>query len=195
MKIFIIFFLPFVLCLLAACGRDQEQAETDIAIKVNTSNNDTVIVQQINETEKAKTDAELIEEAAIKTLEISRDFFRNMKTNDSIKMANREKMFAYQIGFAINDKDEVFDLFNKLADTKDIYVLKQSRKDYFVIKYEGKGEKELNDSLLHFEKQIGQDAKVINLMTLCSKKEKLMLGEKLTKRKEDAEIACLVCDR
>lgn len=193
MKIF--FRALLLLVILFSIGCDDEPKKTNVSISVETNHNDTIIVEEVTEPEKTKTDAELIEEAAIKTLEISSVFFRKMKTNDSIKMANREKMFAYQIGFAISDKDEVFDLFNKLEDTKDIYVLKQSRKDYFIIKYEGKGEKELKDSLLLFEKQIGQDAKVVNLMTLCSKNEKLMVGEKLTKRKDDTEIPCLVCDR
>ncbi len=194
MKIFIIFFLPFVLCLLVACGSNSEQSETDIAIKVSTSNNDTVIVQQLSDSEKTKSKEEIYAELAVKGLEFGRDVFKNMKTNDSIKMANREKIYAYQIGLAISDKDVVFDLYSKLANTDDIYVLK-SRKDYFIIKYDGNGEKELNDSLLGFKKMFGQNVSVVNLMDLYSKNRKLVRGENLTKRTDDTKIQCLVCDK
>lgn len=182
--------------ILSSCSDFDEEKQSEVSINIESSNNDTVIVQQVNETSiQPKTQEEIIEDAVIKTIALSIDYFKNMKVNDSIKMASREKMFAYQIGFAINDKDELFEQFKKLDDKENIYVLKQSRNDYFLIKYSGKGEKELLDSLQLFENSINQDVKVINMMELCSKNKKLVRGEKLTKRKEVSEIPCLVCDK
>lgn len=145
-----------------------------------------------------KTDEEKIELAVNTAIDIRQLVVKRIQTNDSIRMANREKMYAYQIGMPFSDLDEVFEEFNKFDNTEDFYVLKKSKRDYYLIKYDGKTEGELRDALSDFKNQLPADAngtaKIINLMSLCSKREKLVVGEKLTKRKIDTEIPCLICN-
>lgn len=144
---------------------------------------------------KPKTDEELAKELVTIGIDFTKTVIKTMKINDSIKMANREQMYAYRIGFPISSEEQVFELYNQLTDQKDIYVLKESKKDYHLIKYEGKSKLELESTQEEFKKQIGQDISVINIMSLCSKNKKLMRGDNLAKRKEEVEIPCLICDK
>lgn len=132
------------------------------------------------------------------TVDITKTVIKTLKVNDSIRVANREQMYAYQIGLPIKNKDDVFEEYGKLENTESVYVLKKGRKEYYLIKYEGKSKDELSAGLEDYRKSIPSDlsggAKVINMMNLCSKREKLMIGESLTKRKENEEIRCLICD-
>jgi|JI10StandDraft_1071094.scaffolds.fasta_scaffold10559_9 hypothetical protein len=144
---------------------------------------------------KPKTDAEIAKEIVTAGIDLTKTVIKTMKINDSIKTANREQMYGYRIGFPISSEEQVFEVYNKLTDRKDIYVLKESKKDYHLIKYEGKSKQELENAKEEFEKLIGQDASVINIMSLCSKNKKLMRGDNLAKRKEDVEIPCLICDK
>ena len=58
--------------------------------------------------------------------------------------------------------------------------------------------KEMNDSIDSFKNKLPTEIstviKTINLTSLCSKREKLMRGEDLTKRKQDQELPCLICN-
>jgi hypothetical protein len=128
------------------------------------------------------------------------DAIETKKLKDSIRVANKEKMYAYQIGLQITDKDELFESFNKLSEAgvSNLYVLKKGKNDFILVKYEAKPENELKDSLDAFKLRISsihnEKVDVINLMSECDKKEIIKKGEKLTKRKEDSEIPCLICD-
>lgn len=174
---------------------------------IDQDNNNVVVTEEIKQTpsndEEAseeipeKTDAEMIAEAIPVAIDLTKTVIKNIKINDSIKMANREQMFAYQIGLPIRHIDEVFEAYKKLDNTESVYVMEKSRKEYYLIKYEGKSENELDNGLGTFNSElpieIAGKAKVINLMNLCSRREKLTVGENIEKRKEDVELPCLIC--
>jgi hypothetical protein len=167
---------------------------------------DSIVVQSEPAPEQSESSTEsttssnekIAKEVINATVDLTKTVIKTLKVNDSIRVANREQMYAYQIGLPIKDKDDVFEEYGKLENTESVYVLKKARKEYYLIKYEGKTKDELSAGLDDYRKSIPSDlsggAKVINVMSLCSKREKLMVGESLTKRKENEEIPCLICD-
>ncbi len=148
--------------------------------------------------ETTSSNEKIAKEVISATVDLTKTVIKTLKVNDSIRIANREQMYAYQIGLPIKDKDEVFEEYAKLDNTEAVYVLKKSRKEFYLLKYEGKTKEELNQGLEDYKNSISPDlsgsAKVINVMSLCSKREKLMVGDPLTKRKEKEEIPCLICN-
>jgi hypothetical protein len=166
---------------------------------------DSVVVQSEPTPEQTESSTEsttssnekIAKEVINATVDLTKTVIKTLKVNDSIRVANREQMYAYQIGLPIRDEDEVFEEYSKLENTESVYVLKKGRKEFYILKYEGKTNKELSDGLEEYQKSIPSGlsggAKVINVMNLCSKRDKLMVGESLTKRKENKEIPCLIC--
>lgn len=149
---------------------------------------------------KEKSDEEIIKETVQALVTISENVIKNKKEKDSIRIANREQLYAYRIGLPINDIDEVFEAYKTLGETDNIYVLKQTKRDYYLVYYDGSGKQQLEDSLESFKTKLpdiyNNDISVINIIDLCAKsKEKLMVGEKLTKRKEEVQIPCLTCEK
>jgi len=144
-----------------------------------------------------KSNEELIAEVAIAGIDIGKTVIKNMKVNDSIRLANREQMFAYKIGLPISNEDALFEAYKSLGNMESVFVLEKSRKEFYLIKYEGKTEEELSGSLDEFKALIppgiSGSVTIINLMSLCSKRDKLMVGEAIKKRKEDIELPCLIC--
>jgi len=160
--------------------------------------------QEPQATEETKTDepqnpdVETAKEVIDVTLEVGKVFIKNLKTNDSIKMSKREKMYAYQIGLPIRHERDLFEEYKKLYDVESVFILKKSRKDHYIVKYEGKSKEELEAGLENFKNDLPPEivggVKIINMGIFCSKREKLMVGEKITKRKEETELPCLICD-
>jgi hypothetical protein len=153
-----------------------------------------------NENQNKNNDVENLLKAGEMIASLADDAIESKRVKDSIRLANKEKMFAYQIGFEITDKDELFKTYNKLteAGVSNLYALKQGKEDFILVKYEAKSETELRDSLNSFKQTIAgvhsEKIEVINLMSKCDKKEIVKKGENISKRKEDYEIPCLICD-
>jgi hypothetical protein len=149
---------------------------------------------KVEMTEDAQTAIAIID----KVVGLGKGAIKKMKIKDSISMANREKMYAYQIGLPVRHEDDIIDEYNKLTNAEDVYVFKKGRREYLMIKFEGKTEKELNDSLESYKNQLPVEivgsAKIINLMSICSRKETLVIGEKIKKNKKSNEVPCLICD-
>jgi hypothetical protein len=149
---------------------------------------------------ETKTDAEVIKEGIQEGIELGKDLIKQFKTNDSIREAERERIYGYRIGFPIKDVDEVFEIYKQFENTEHIYVLKQSHKEYYLFYSNGGTEKQLSDSLQSFRAQLPEGLRehviVMNMTKLCTNsKEKIMMGANLSKRKEDFEIPCLICDK
>ncbi len=143
-----------------------------------------------------KTDAEIALEAGVFATNVALELIEQQKIKNSNREANREKMYAYQIGMQMKEKD-AFKAYNDLVDSKvpSIYVFKAGRKEYYIVKFEAKGEEELKTSYGDFKSQLGANGteglKVINLMDFCTKRE--------TVAKDDVSeggivIECLTCN-
>lgn len=168
--------------------------------------NDSVVVEPsvVNQDTESSTESttssneKIAKEVLDATVDLTKTVIKTLKVNDSIRVANREQMYAYQIGLPIRHEDEVFEEYAKLENTEAVCVLKRSRKEFYLLKYEGKTKEELSEGLEAYKKSISSDlsggARVINVMSLCPKREKLMKGRNLSKRKEQEEIPCLICN-
>lgn len=196
MKTIYITYLLLLALLFTSCCSDQPPKDEILPVTMGVE----TAPEPNDNTNTEKSSEEIIKEAVEASIETTKDVIKNLKKNDSIRFANREDVYAYRLGLPIRDEDEVFELYKTLYEIENIYVVKQSRKDYYLVYYNGNSEKQLNDSLEVFKAtlpdQIRNEIVVLNLMELCTKsKQKLMRGEKLTKRREEAEIPCLICDK
>lgn len=186
--------ISVVLILFVIGCDDSVENKSDISA---TNNVTEVNVVQDSDTTKA---AKLIAETTEALITLGENIIKNHKVKDSIRSAEREKLYGYRIGLPISDKDEVFEAYNKLNATENIYALKQTRQDYFLVYYNGFSKEQLEDSLetyrLKLPSEFKNTLKVINIMDLCSNsKQNLMVDEKLSKRKSETEIPCLICDK
>lgn len=186
----------------SACVNEPPKQDTAVIVKdadgTETEQNQIGSTAETTENEQSDKDLEAVKEAVNTTIDLGKAFIKNLKVNDSIKMSHREKMFAYQIGLPIRHERDIFEEYKKLYDVESVYILKISRKDHYIIKYEGKTEEDLQNELADFKSQLPAEitggVKIINLARLCSKRDNLKIGEKITRRKENTELPCLICD-
>ncbi len=159
--------------------------------------NEVVTQESQNTEENNEVNEEIAKEAIGAAVDITKFLITNLKKNDSIRVANREKMFGYQIGFKIKHANDVLAMYEKIPDKTGVFIIKASRKHYYLVKYEGKSREELVDKLDDYNNTIPLElgrAGVINLNTLCSRREKLTRDEDLDSRQEGVSIPCLICD-
>lgn len=131
-------------------------------------------------------------------LKVSDKWAYNHSRKDSIRMANREQFWVYQIGTPKKNTDELWETLKTLSDIPYLYIFKESRKSYYIVKDDGYTKEVLNDSLAQFKSRIdstGSRLKIIDLMTFCSKREKIKEGDKIKEKKGDIEVRCYVCDK
>lgn len=104
-----------------------------------------------------KTDEELIFEGANILLNTTKDLIEQQRIKDSINKANREKMFAFQIGLKYREKDAI-KVYQKMLDENisNLYIFKAARKEYYLIRFEAKGEEELKRDYGNFIATIGE---------------------------------------
>lgn len=142
-----------------------------------------------------KTDAEILLAGGELLANVTLNLIERQRIKDSINSANKEKMYAYFIGVKMKEK-QALKAYNELrAKTPSIYVFKAGRKEYYIIKFEAKGEEELTASLDDFKTQLGENGtegvKVMNLTDFCSKRETIT---KDNMSEDDIEIKCLKCN-
>lgn len=143
-----------------------------------------------------KTDEELIFEGANILLNTTKDLIEQQRIKDSINRANREKMYAFQIGLKYREKDAL-KAYQELADANvsSLYVFKAARKEYYIVCFEAKGEEELKRDYGNFITSLGDNGtegvKIVNLMEFCSKKETV---SRYDVDEKENEIKCLTCN-
>lgn len=180
----------------------------DQAIESNSTNFDQVETIELPEISadtnsesrnEVQSDVELVIQTGEVLLDIGKDLVENKRKKDSVFLSKREKMYAYQLGAPLKHEKLAIEAFQKLSDTKGVCVLKKSRKEYLLVKYENKEEEVLDQELAtykieHSEEVIGE-IKKIDLMRECGKRKRPVLSGKIKKRKSEIEIGCLTCDK
>lgn len=192
----VVFSMVFIMLIagvtLVSCDPAPPKTDTSVVVE-----SEPVSEESHSSEPKSSSNEKMVKEVVNATVDLTKTVIKTLNVNDSIRVANREQMYAYQIGLPIRHKDEVFETYAELENTESVYVLEKSRKEFYIIKYEGKTKEELMDGLEDYRKSVPSTlsggAKVINVMSLCSKRDKLMVGESLKKRKETNEIPCLIC--
>jgi len=154
-------------------------------------------IQVFNENHEApKTDTEVIVEAADKGIQLTEKLIRQQNKKDSIKRANKETHWVYQIGVPKRSRNELWETYKLLQHIPNIKVFKESRRSYYIIKDDGIHK----DSLVKRESafmatidKIENRIKVINLATFCKVRRKITEG-RIKIRKPKIKLPCLVCD-
>lgn len=167
----------------------------------NPENNGTVNTSTNNE-EQNNTAATInaITNAATTVKDFAEDISKNKQRKDSIFKANRKQVWVYQIGLPKNNLESLWEAYKKLKAIPGIFVFKESRKNFFIIKDDAYTEQQLTDSLNKVKMQIDticaeKKIEIINLMDFCSKKETIIEGEKIRIKKEKEEIPCWICGK
>lgn len=145
-----------------------------------------------------QSDIELVIEKSEVIFDMGKELIENKRRKDSVLLSKREKMYAYQLGAPLKHEKLVIEAYQKLSDTKGVCVLKKSRKEYLLVKYENKEEDVLDYELEEYKQEHADEVigeiKKIDLMRECGKRKKPILSGKLKKRKGKIEINCLTCD-
>jgi hypothetical protein len=141
---------------------------------------------------------EIIEDAK-ELIEAGHELLEEKRKNDSIKLLQRERTFAYQLGLPFKKEKLLFEVYKKLSDTKAVYAFKIDRNEYVLIKYEGKSEEELDDELEAYKTLYGAEVigniKKIDLVKECGKRKMPILTGKIRVRRDTTEINCLTCEK
>lgn len=137
-------------------------------------------------------------EAGKEVYDIASEAIADKKYRDSTYLANREKLWAFQIG-TIKKEDAAWDLYGKVKHIEGICFFKVSRREYLVIKYNGSfKEEDMEQTLNSFAESIdslGEKVQKIDLMSYCSKKEKVVEQKKIRNRKLDYEVRLYECEK
>jgi len=146
-----------------------------------------------------KTDAEVILEGAKFAKETYDELHENKLKKDSVRNANRKRIWVYQVGLPSNDNLKILENYNKLNNISNVKIFRSGRKSFFIYKDDGYTEQQLRDSLKIFQSKLaiaGIESRidVVDLMSLCSRKEEVVRGENLRIKKEGVELLCYTCE-
>jgi len=155
-------------------------------------------IQVFNENHEAqKTETEVIVDAADKGVQLVDKLISQQKKKDSLKRANKETHWVYQIGVPKNSKKELWETYKLLQHIPNVTVFKESRRSYYIIKDDGVEK----DSLINQESafkvtidKIENRIKIINLATFCKVRKEIKEGKRLKIRKPKVKLPCLICD-
>lgn len=136
-------------------------------------------------------------EAGKEIIDLATEAYKNKKQKDSIIIANKEKIWACQIGTP-KKWDAAWGLYEKVKHIDGICFFKAARKEYLVIKYDGDNEEDAKSAMTNLLGEIdniGEQIQVIDLMSYCSKKEKVVEQKKLRNKKKDYEVRLYECEK
>lgn len=159
-----------------------------------TDNSDNSTVTTTNTTTNngvPKTDAEVIAENIARAAEL---VLKEKHKKDSVRDANREQKWAFQIGESLKNEKTLIAEFKKYKHIRNICVFK-CKGDYLIIKKDDQPRELLNDSLGNVKSQVGPSVKIIDLLAECPKRKTISQDSPIRDKKEDIEIKCFVCDK
>lgn len=145
----------------------------------------------------AKTPESEYIDAAKEIYDITTDAIKTKKHKDSIFIANKEKIWAYQIGTP-KKRDAAWDLYEKVKDIDGVCFFKIARKEYLVIIHNGYGEDDITHAMTSTQAEIdsiGETLKIINMTTFCSKKEKVIEQKRLRNKRKNYEVRLYECEK
>lgn len=192
--------LTLIYLCLVAC--ENEIPKEDVSTLLDSlSKNDSVVVSVEEPPLKdttVKTEIETMVDESKKILETIQELAEAKRKNDSIKLAKREKKFAYQLGLPLKSEKLVREAYESLTNTEGVRVLKKSRREYLLILYEGKDEITIDEELEQCKEEYGSEVigeiKKIDLMLECGKNKEPFRSDPIKHRKSKIEIECLICD-
>lgn len=151
------------------------------------------------ESDSAMSPEQALIEVGAAAVQFGKDVWDAKKRNDSIKMARRDKMYAYQLGVAFKDEAPLLDAYEKLSNQENVLAFKKSRKEYMLVLYKGNSLEEMKSELEtyrdNYEGQITGEVKIIDLMQECGRRKQPKSAGTISKRKKKTVVECLTCSR
>lgn len=154
--------------------------------------------QEVNSS-KTPTDAEVYADLAKTGINVTEDLLDKKRNKDSVRLANREKIWVYQIGLPKSSEADAWEAANKFAKIPSVSIFKESRKSYLLFQDIERSKEMLEDSLLQFKSELdsivpGTRVKIVDLMSFCPKRKKLIESGKISRRKETEQYKCMSCE-
>jgi hypothetical protein len=195
-------FLCLTLIYLCLVACENEIPKEDISTLLDSLSKNDSTVFSIKETPiqdtTVKTDVETMVDESKRILETIQELAEIKRKNDSIKLAKREKKFAYQLGLPLKSEKLVREAYENLTNTEGVRVLKKSRHEYLLILYEGKDEATIDEELEQCKEDYGSEVigeiRKIDLMLECGKNKEPFRSDPIKHRRSKIEIECLTCD-
>lgn len=119
------------------------------------------------------------------------------KRNDSVRIANKQPNWVCQIGRPKINVQELWEAYEPLQGLSNLYVFKESKKSYIIIKDDGYSKQQLEESLEAFKSEVEKFETrigIVNLTTFCKAKEDIKQGNKIKIRKESIMLSSIECD-
>lgn len=154
---------------------------------------------QVANPSKSPSDAEVYADLAKTGINVTEDLLDKKRNKDSILLANREKVWVYQIGMPKNSESDAWEAANAFANIPSICIFKESRKSYLLFQDIDRSKEMLEDSLAQFRSELeeilpGTRVKIIDLMSFCPKRKKLIESGKITRKKKAEQYKCMTCE-
>lgn len=193
----IVFYALAVFFLFLRCSDPVEKEDTSILVSHSPGSLDAGGEGVSPEAQKA--DVETVMEAGQAIISAGQQLIGAKRKRDSIQLAGREKMFAYQLGLPAGSEKLVAEAYVKLSDREGVCVFKKPGNEFLLIKYEAKNEEELQAGLEEYRSERGHEVtgsiKIIDLMRECGKNRKPVLNKKIRSRHNKVSINCLTCSK
>jgi hypothetical protein len=176
-----------VTMILASCMDTTEKEDNSVFVETDTATE----AREETEVETAVRNAKVI-------INAGQELIDKKRRRDSIRMAGREKMFAYQLGFIIKEKSGAVEAYKRLNDTKGVFILKKGKHKYLLVKFEDKDEMvlldELDDYIAEHGDEITGAVKIIDLVNECGRHKKPVQDASIEEKRSDLSIDCLTCN-
>ena len=144
-----------------------------------------------------KSKEEIYVEAGMAVAEEVQKAIEQKKRNDSVRIANKQPNWVYQIGRPKISVQELWEAYEPLQGLSNLYVFKESKKSYIIIKDDGHSKQQLEESLEAFKSEVEKfetRIEIVNLTTFCKAKEDIKQGKKIKIRKERIMLSSIECD-
>ncbi len=143
--------------------------------------------------------AELIKEGSEHVTALIKDARAEKRQKDSIHLANRQAITIFQIGGFKSDAQDFEELYKRLTEAgiTNIYIMRQSRKVFYLLKNDNtKSMEEVGDKLSSFhdamkKADIREDIEVKDLHSFCDSEDALPDGDVKVARK--VRVECYIC--
>ena len=144
-----------------------------------------------------KSKEEIYVEAGMAVAEKVQKAIEQKKRNDSARIANKQPNWVYQIGRPKISVQELWEAYEPLQGLSNLYVFKESKKSYIIIKDDGYSKQQLEELLEAFKLEVEKfetRIQIVNLSTFCKAKEDIKQGKKIKIRRENIMLSSVECD-
>jgi hypothetical protein len=162
-------------------------------------NNKSAAIETDSTVSNNPSDAQVYADLAKTGLDEVKELSEKKQFKDSVRAATREKQWVYQIGIPKENKSEAWETAKTLNSIPNICVFRESRKNYLIICDRNYSKKTMEDSLKVFSSIVNlisaeNRVKIVDIISYCPKRKKLIETDKITRRKQPESFKCLTCE-